>query len=63
MQTDQPKEKVRQPQNNLVLSLPGGDEGRRMKEALRDLASENHRSISNQVSLILRDFLRDKEML
>lgn len=52
---------TRRPQNNLVLSLPSGAEGQRMKESLRKLASENHRSISNQVSIILRDYLRSEK--
>jgi hypothetical protein len=53
----------RKAQNNLVLSLPPGDDGKRMKESLRKLAGENHRSLSNQVSVILREYLKEENRL
>ena len=58
MESNAPK--IRKIQNNLVLSLPGGDEGKRIKDALKDIATDNHRSLSNQVSLILIRFLKEE---
>ncbi len=45
-------------QNNLVISLPRGEEGISIRAGIKKVAAENHRSVSNQVSVILRDFLR-----
>ena len=50
-------------QVSLVLSLPSGLEGERLKEALRKLASDNHRSLSNQTTIIIRDYLRSESRL
>jgi len=63
MESEKIQTTERKPQNNLVLSLPPGEDGKRMKESLRKLASENHRSLSNQVSVILREYLKGENRL
>lgn len=56
-------EKKRVPQNTLVISLPGGDLGTDIKRALKELSDTNHRSLSNQVSLILMEYLKVENLL
>ena len=63
MTEEKGRSKTGSPQVNLVLSLPSGEEGIRIKEALRKLASDNHRSVSNQTTIILRSYLESEKKL
>lgn len=49
-------------ENVLVISLPA-KEGRKIKLALKSLAQENYRSLSNQVSVILSEYLEESGKL
>ena len=41
----------------ITLSLPSGLAGRRLKEAIKDVAKSNQRSVSNQCVCILQEAL------
>ena len=56
------EEKTHSKQNNLVISLPRGEEGLAIRAGIKKIAAENHRSVSNQVSVILRDFITGARM-
>lgn len=41
----------------ITLSLPSGRRGEVLKDAIREIAKDNHRSVSNQCVQILQEFL------
>ena len=60
---DNEKTKVRSKPLAMVISLPISSDGPAIKEALIKFSESNSRSLSNQVTVILRDRLQQEGLL
>ena len=54
-------EQAKRKQTMLVVSLPKGEEGKRLKGRLQAIANGNMRSLSNQIYLILMEYVQREE--
>ena len=54
-------EQAKRKQTMLVVSLPKGEEGKRLKGSLQAIANGNMRSLSNQIYLILMEYVQREE--
>lgn len=52
---DRSKQKADKKWNQIVISIPMGDQS--LKGSLEKIAEKNQRSLSNQICLVLRDFV------
>ena len=47
------------PQNTMVISLPSGASGERLRKSLNSIARKESRSLSNMISVILSEYVEN----